>query len=335
MAPVIGSLNMQKLDFLWNALSSFSKATGLPVSVINEQEEKVNIPPLSLTFGEEPRFCQTLRSSPYGSRKCWRFYQQVVFSLARFGAPYIFRCHAGLVSCAVPVFLEECQKATIICGRVLMWERDEVFEWELREANRMLNINLADLFEESHQLKIVSPEEARAIADMLLIIARYVSGIDILNSLAIRGSEMLAHFEQASTCFREKKQKLASKVKTRKNEKLDHTREVLEAIEFMRHHYREKLTLESISRAVYLSPYHLSRVFKQELGCTIMGFLTQLRLREAKKMMCTTNYSIAAIASFVGFEDPSHFTKVFKKWEKISPAQYRTMIGQKYKVGHF
>lgn len=159
MNPFRGSLRMRRLDFLCSVLSSFSKATGLPISVINGHEEKVKIPPLNLTFGEEPRFCQILRSSPYGSRKCWRFYQHVVLSLARFGAPYIFRCHAGLVSCAVPVFLEECQKVTIVCGRVLMWERDEVLEWELREASRMLNVNLADLFEATHQLKMISPEE--------------------------------------------------------------------------------------------------------------------------------------------------------------------------------
>ncbi|MDN5276704.1 MAG: two-component system, response regulator YesN [Clostridiales bacterium] len=74
---------------------------------------------------------------------------------------------------------------------------------------------------------------------------------------------------------------------------------------------------------MYISPYYLSHLFKEELNITFLEYLTMVRMEEAKKLLKDTSLSIVAIASQVGYEDASYFSKVFKKYVGISPAQYR------------
>ena len=78
-----------------------------------------------------------------------------------------------------------------------------------------------------------------------------------------------------------------------------------------------------MARKVYISPYYLSHLFREELNITFLEYLTMVRMEEAKKLLKDTSLSIVAIASQVGYEDASYFSKVFKKYVGISPAQYR------------
>jgi two-component system response regulator YesN len=98
---------------------------------------------------------------------------------------------------------------------------------------------------------------------------------------------------------------------------------IQKAAEYMRDNFNKKLTIDDISQAVYLSPCYLSKIFKQELGCTIMEFLTKVRIDEAKKLLRNPRYNIMQVANLIGFDDPSYFTKVFKKSEGITPSQYK------------
>lgn len=78
-----------------------------------------------------------------------------------------------------------------------------------------------------------------------------------------------------------------------------------------------------MARKVYISPYYLSHLFREELNITFLEYLTMVRMEEAKKLLKDTSLSIVAIASQVGYEDASYFSKVFKRYVGISPAQYR------------
>ena len=57
---------------------------------------------------------------------------------------------------------------------------------------------------------------------------------------------------------------------------------IQKAAEYIRQNYRNKLTIDDIAQEVYLSPCYVSRIFKQSLGCTLMEYLTQVRVEEAK-----------------------------------------------------
>ena len=74
-----------------------------------------------------------------------------------------------------------------------------------------------------------------------------------------------------------------------------------------------ELSPQSIAAAVNFSPGYVSHKFKEETGLTFMNYITQQRIRLAKKMLTDTDMSIRDIASYVGIPDSNYFTKIFKK----------------------
>lgn len=94
---------------------------------------------------------------------------------------------------------------------------------------------------------------------------------------------------------------------------------------FIRKNYYKNLTLEEIAESVYLSPYYISRIFKEEQGLTVMDYLTKVRLEEAKKLLRNPAYQIEEIAEKIGYNDPSYFSKVFRRKEGMTPSQFRQM----------
>lgn len=99
--------------------------------------------------------------------------------------------------------------------------------------------------------------------------------------------------------------------------------------QFMKDHYRENLTLENIAASAFLSSGYASRIFKKQMNISIMDYLLQLRMDEAKKMLRETTLSIDEIASKTGYADSSYFTKVFRKAMGMTPSRYRQSLKSK------
>jgi two-component system, response regulator YesN len=93
--------------------------------------------------------------------------------------------------------------------------------------------------------------------------------------------------------------------------------------EFIRANYKKKIRLIDISKAIYLSPYYLSHIFKKETGSTLLEYLTKVRIEEAKRLLESTTWNTTRISFEVGYSDQSYFCKVFKKSEGISASDYK------------
>lgn len=88
----------------------------------------------------------------------------------------------------------------------------------------------------------------------------------------------------------------------------------------------EDLSPENVADAVSFSPGYIARKFKEEAGTTLMGYITEQRIRVAKRLLKSTNMSIREISCYVGVGDWNYFTKVFKKNEGITPMAYRKRL---------
>jgi AraC-like DNA-binding protein len=78
-----------------------------------------------------------------------------------------------------------------------------------------------------------------------------------------------------------------------------------------------------IAAHVHMSPSRLSHLFKAETGMSIMRYLSRARLDEAKRLLASPDTSVARVSEQVGFADPAHFSRSFKRAEGISPSDYR------------
>jgi len=83
-----------------------------------------------------------------------------------------------------------------------------------------------------------------------------------------------------------------------------------------------ELTLNTIAEKYHINPIYFSRIFKAYVGESFNGFMTRIRMEEAKRLLETTSLRQQEISEIVGYEDPKYFSKVFKKFFGISPSQY-------------
>jgi AraC family transcriptional regulator len=98
---------------------------------------------------------------------------------------------------------------------------------------------------------------------------------------------------------------------------------IAEALEYMREHLDEPISLEDIALAVNRSASHVSRQFRVSLGVPPHQYLLVMRIKHAQHLLLTTSESIAEIAFACGFSHQEHLTRMFRRWCDTTPATFR------------
>lgn len=98
------------------------------------------------------------------------------------------------------------------------------------------------------------------------------------------------------------------------------------AMEYIREHYNEEITLKKLSRQVYVNPMYLSRLFKEKAGISYIDYLTEVRMTNAKQLLQNLSLRIYDISEMVGYESRKHFGKIFKEHTGQSPKEYRNAL---------
>lgn len=92
----------------------------------------------------------------------------------------------------------------------------------------------------------------------------------------------------------------------------------------------QDISLELMAKRIGLSPFYMSKMFKDQEGINYIDFLTECRIEKAKQLMADPERSFKEITFEVGYNDPNYFSKVFKKVSGASPTDYRrSIIGSK------
>ncbi|MDR6551727.1 AraC family transcriptional regulator [Paenibacillus qinlingensis] len=118
----------------------------------------------------------------------------------------------------------------------------------------------------------------------------------------------------------DKAQKVAPKHVTPMHEKIS------DIVKYINLNYMENLTLKLISKNFYISPFHLSRVFKDVTGFTFVEYIHSVRTLESQKLLRDSDTSVTDIAQMVGFDSSTHFGRVFKDQTGYSPTKYRALF---------
>lgn len=109
----------------------------------------------------------------------------------------------------------------------------------------------------------------------------------------------------------------------------NHRTVVQDALTYIEAHLDEKLTLEQIARVGYYSKYHVHRLFSEQLGMTVGGYVKRRQLTEAAKKLVFSERSVLEIALGCGYESQQAFTAAFSEYYKVPPAAYR-QLGRYY-----
>ena len=93
---------------------------------------------------------------------------------------------------------------------------------------------------------------------------------------------------------------------------------------YINENFRRDISLDDVSREVDISPYYFSKLFKQETGKNFIEYLTEIRLRRMPENFCRIHsYSIKEICAQSGYSDPNYFSRIFKKYEGVTPSEFR------------
>ncbi|MGZ9652991.1 helix-turn-helix transcriptional regulator [Bacillus cereus] len=85
----------------------------------------------------------------------------------------------------------------------------------------------------------------------------------------------------------------------------------------------KKITLQDLSDYTQKNPMYLSTLFRKEVGMSLSRYIQGEKIREAKKLLILTDYSLSDISNLLNFSTQSYFTKIFKNYTNITPLQYR------------
>lgn len=99
---------------------------------------------------------------------------------------------------------------------------------------------------------------------------------------------------------------------------------VNDVIRYIEENYAdEDLSLNVLASYVNFSPNHLSMIFSQQMGQTLIRYLTTYRMNKAKEMLRCSSKKSSVISMEVGYKDPHYFSYLFKKMHGMTPTQYR------------
>lgn len=84
-----------------------------------------------------------------------------------------------------------------------------------------------------------------------------------------------------------------------------------EIIKYIQHHLDEPLTLERIAKYAAYSPFHFTRIFKEQMGITPQYYVSSLRLQKAKDLLLNTNLTVRDIGLEIGQQSLGTFTTRF------------------------
>ena len=99
------------------------------------------------------------------------------------------------------------------------------------------------------------------------------------------------------------------------------------AKEYIRENFQKDLTLDDVSSQVNISPYYFSKIFKEETGENFIEYLTRVRIDKAKELLVDANVSVKEAGIQSGYSDPNYFSRIFKKYEGVTPSEYRERLG--------
>ena len=200
-------------------------------------------------------------------------------------------------------------RVTATPNDVVFYRPFETYERSLRDARGDVCLFIAP-----RELDVPSTPIGRADARSFLLARRLANRLDDVLFVEETAAELIARAIQSPVAAS------GRRPATRR----DRTRLVESAKDLLLAHLAEPLSLGALADALSVSPFHLTRVFREHTGRTLTAYLHDLRLRVAVDRL--GDDSLSRIAADLGYSSPSHFTDRFRATFGVPPSQLRNLM---------
>ncbi|KRF06615.1 hypothetical protein ASG89_19390 [Paenibacillus sp. Soil766] len=138
----------------------------------------------------------------------------------------------------------------------------------------------------------------------------YFRGMEISRKVATLHEYVQGLSDVIRACISERDQTVVSRITT-----------------YIYNHYgNHELKIQDIAGEVHFSAAYVSYLFKRETNKNVWDFVSEVRIEEAKRLLAVTDLKRYEISYQVGYQSPEHFSRMFKRFIGISPADYRKEI---------
>jgi two-component system response regulator YesN len=100
-----------------------------------------------------------------------------------------------------------------------------------------------------------------------------------------------------------------------------------QALKYIRDHSAESISLSDVADSVYVSRWHMSRIIHNEMGTNFRDLVNKVKIEKAIELLQHPEMQICEVAWKVGFDDPAHFTRAFKKVTGMTARDWRRTSG--------
>jgi AraC-like DNA-binding protein/ligand-binding sensor protein len=268
---------------------AFSDTTGLPV--VLRPVESWQLP----HHGQrnENAFCAFMAQKSRACAACLQVQQQLADSAIH--EPKTIACHFGLSDTAVPVRMGDQLVGFLQTGQVFRRKPTAAqFERTARLAEEWgVPVDRAALKQAYFKTRVLTTRQHDSMVKLLSIFAQHLSLIS--NQIALQQQNA-----EPPTITRAK--------------------------QFIQEHQTEDLALGDVARAVNTSTFYFCKMFKKFTGLNFTAYLSRLRIEKAKNLLLNPNLRVSEIAYEIGFQSLTHFNRVFKKINGLSPTEYRSQL---------
>ncbi len=237
-----------------------------------------------------------------GVERCMLQKQVVMYRLKRSGAkPFYGVCNMGVCEYIQPV-LQEGRLLAVVFASGVAREDAQAARRKLEESLARGGCALAEQTLQSYEAFAQSTFATRAILSFLAeLVCEHIRSVAV--SYAESGAQPDAYPVEAVS--------------------RSQSGTVRAILDYLEGDICGPLTLRDLSSVFFMSEGHLCRLFKREMGLSIMAYVKQVRIRTAARLLLKSDEPVSVIGQRVGLADPNYFCRAFKSVMGVSPTEYR------------
>ncbi|MCU6748422.1 response regulator [Faecalicatena acetigenes] len=210
--------------------------------------------------------------------------------------------------------------------REISWEQKEEFLFRVeagmtKEVGSLL-LSLHTYYQETKSLSLadVKYHYHQLTQDCLLILKRYLHQSTPSQSMQNIVKEMFT-IEELYQYYRQFFSNLSEMLKPQSVYAVEDTIEKIKI--YIQRNYHKNLTVEFLASLFYMNSSYLSHLFRKTTGEKFAQYVNAVRIEKAKDLLASTDRKLYQIAKAVGYDNSKYFFRVFKKYEGMTPEQYR------------
>jgi AraC-like DNA-binding protein/ligand-binding sensor protein len=262
------------------------KLMGIATDFVSESGENIRLLPAE----HVSPLCAMISGTECGSVACRKIGMEMMRKSRVTGKSIIYECHAGLIDVTIPIFVNKKFLGCLTCGQILKKKPTKKTFREFKARLAHLKLDEKKLRDYYFKAVVLSEKQIEAMAELMSLVGNYI--VESENKLLFLAS-------------------------------VNENNKVLFAREYIEQNYRKDISIADISHGVNLSESHFSHQFKKEVGTSMVQYLNRFRTDKAKELLQSSTLNITEIAAETGFASLPHFNRIFKKFEQVSPSEFR------------